>query len=121
MATKLENARKVLGKQDLEELDKMDGEELKKRIVQANEAMREAHDELESNDAYQKAKADASALSAGKRDVNKRQNAVVAYCLHRLSESGSTELSVEVEFQPGTTLRDLSEGLARAKSMKVGA
>lgn len=100
MATKLENARKVLGEQDIKDLDAMSAEELKKRIVQANEAMREAHDELEANEAYQKAKADASALSAGKRDVNKRQNAFIAYSLHRLSEAGS-DLTISVALDDG--------------------
>lgn len=94
MATKLETARKTLGKQDLEELDKMSEADLKKRIVQASEAMREAHDKLEANEAYQRAKADASMLSQGKRDVNKRQNAFIAYCLHLLTEKGASDLGV---------------------------
>lgn len=119
MATKLETARKTLGKQDIEDLDKMSQDDLKKRIVQANEAMREAHDELEANEAYQKAKADASALSQGKRDVNKRQNAFIAYSLHRLTEGGS-DVSLSLNGGPYSGPVALGKLTDALKAQKAG-
>lgn len=113
MATKLETARKVLTNQDIKDFEAMDEVQLRTRLVQANEAMREVHDELEANEEYQQAKADCKHLSEGKRNVNKRQTAVVAYCLFLLNEKGSS-----ISLTP-TAASDAAQALANLKALGV--
>ncbi len=83
--TKIERMIKALGEDTLKDMEAMDADTLKKRIVEANEAMRQAYDELEANEKYQETKANLSALTEGKRGVNKRQNAVIGVALHLLN------------------------------------
>lgn len=92
-ASQLEKIEKTLGRQTLDELGALSAEELKQRVVQANQAMQEVLDELEANEKYQQIRADKSFLEQGKRDVNKRQNAVIKYALHLMLEKGMPSLS----------------------------
>ncbi len=86
--SKIDKAIKALGEETLKEMEAMDTDALKKRIVEANESMRQVDDELEANEKYQETRENLKALTAGKRDVNKRQNAVIAVALHLLNPVG---------------------------------
>lgn len=90
--TKLE---KLIGKDTVLELEKMSGEDLKQRIIQANQAIKQVADELQANEKYQQIKRDKSYLEQGKKDVNKRQNAIIKHCLHLMEEKGISALSEE--------------------------
>lgn len=84
----LDKVHSKLGKATIEELDKFSEADLKKRVVEANQAMKQVADELEANEKYQELKRSKSALEQGKKDVNARQNAIIKYCLHLLEEKG---------------------------------
>lgn len=86
MTTKLDRAYKTVGADTIKELEVMQPDELKKRIVAANEAIREVSAELEANQQYQELKANKTALEAGKKEVNKRQNAIILIGLHFLKD-----------------------------------
>lgn len=81
-------AVKKLGNLTVEELDSLNENELKSRVVQASQAMKEVEEELAANDEYQILKDKVSAMSQGKKDVDARQKAIVKYCLHRVTEIG---------------------------------
>ncbi len=81
--SKLDKIHKVLGKETIEEMDALDTGGLDTRIVQASAAIQEASDELQKNPAYLGAKSDLKDLSSGKREVNKRQRAIIEYALMR--------------------------------------
>lgn len=91
MNKKLEKALKALGAETVKEMEGMDEAALKKRIVEANEAMRQAEDELEALPGYQEAKADIYLLSSGKREINKRQKAVICVALNLLHPGESDD------------------------------
>ncbi len=82
---KLQKAVKILGLETFTELHGMDNETLRNRVVQANEAIRQACDELEANEQYQEIKENKKALEAGRREVNARQNAIIAVVLSILN------------------------------------
>lgn len=86
--TKVEKAMNQLSSDDVTELEALAPEALSARIADASEAMRQVAQELEDNAAYQKAKEDLAALSAGKKEVNKRQKAIIEVCLHLRNEKG---------------------------------
>lgn len=86
--TKLEKAHNTLGVDTVKEMEAMPAPDLKKRIVEAATAKAEVAMELEHNPEYVGLKEDLKALTAGKREVDKRQNAIIALALHLLSERG---------------------------------
>src|SRR5579864_7275343 len=79
---------KTLGKDTVMEMESLDAEGLRKVIVQASQAMKEVAEELENNQKYQELKISLKNLSAGKRDVNKRQKNKIALALQLLADSG---------------------------------
>jgi hypothetical protein len=85
---KLEKAYKNLDVETVKELEALDEQALKKRVVEANQAMQQVANELEANEEYQELKESLKAMSAGKREVNKRQNSVITVCLHMLESKG---------------------------------
>lgn len=87
--TKVERAMDKLSSDDVKELEAMPPEQLSSRIVAANEAMRQVAEELDNNSAYQRVKEDKAALEAGKKEVNKRQKAIIEVCLHLRNERGA--------------------------------
>lgn len=89
----------TLGNDTIEEMDSMDDNELKTVIVQAETAMQEAKEELEGNENYQRAKADCSLLSSGKKEVDKRQKGKIQYALSRLTEIGKLGPFERMEFE----------------------
>lgn len=88
--TKVERAMNQLSSDDIRELEAMDLVGLNARVVVASEAMRLVAQELEDNQAYQKVKEDKAALEAGKKEVNKRQKAIIEVCLHLRNEKGAS-------------------------------
>lgn len=89
--TKLERAVKTVGEETLKELHSMDSAELKQRIVTAEESMHQVAQELDDNEKYQELKANISAMGAGKREVDKRQKAIILLALSLLNESGAAK------------------------------
>lgn len=87
--SQLEKIEKTLGLETVKELEAFDEASLKKRIVEANQAMKQVAEELEANEKYQEIKENKKALESGKREVNKRQKAVIAYCLSLLDSKGA--------------------------------
>lgn len=85
---KLAKIEKALGKETVDSLGAGQPDELKITIVKAEQAMKEAKEELEANTKYQEIKEGLKALSEGMKEVNKRQRAVIEYCLHLLEEKG---------------------------------
>lgn len=86
---KLAKIEKALGKDTLAEIDAQPVDALKDTLVSAEHSIMEAARELESNEKYQEIKESLKVLSSGLREVKGRQNAIIAYVLHRLEESGS--------------------------------
>jgi hypothetical protein len=78
---------KILGDETTIEMGALSDEDIKQRIIAANSAMKQVRDELEANPKYQDIKEDLKALTAGKKEVDKRQKAVIAYALHLLEAS----------------------------------
>ena len=83
---KIDKLTKKLGIDTIQDLGKLDKAAMQSRIVQAEQAMQQAHDELEANPNYQELKENLKALMAGKREVNSRQRAVIEYCLYLMEE-----------------------------------
>lgn len=84
--SRLDKALKLLGQETVIELEAMDVDQLKMRIVEANAAMNKVAEELELNVAYQDLKANKTALEAGKNEVNKRQRAIILAALSLLGD-----------------------------------
>jgi hypothetical protein len=87
-ATQLDKIEKVLGTDTVKELEALSSADLETRIVSANQAMQQAEDELEANPKYEELKENLKALSAAKRDVNKRQKSIIKLCLHYIESRG---------------------------------
>lgn len=85
---KFEKIKKALGKDMIQELDKLSVDELKSRIVMAEESVKTAIEGLETNTKYQALKTDISMFNKGLGEVKKRQNSIVRYSLHLLEEKG---------------------------------
>lgn len=85
MSKKVTKAFETLGTDTIKEMEAMGPEDLKKRIVEANEAMRGAADELERNPNYDKLREDLKALTQGKRELDKRQKAIILVALSLLN------------------------------------
>lgn len=75
----------AIGKDTKEEMDKLDTQGLEDVIVQATTAKETARAELMKNPKYQDAKDAKSLLESGRREVNKRQDAKIAYALIRIA------------------------------------
>ena len=85
---KYEKIEKAIGKDTVAQLEGFDQSALTSRVVQAEQAIKGAVDELEANTEYQSMKEALNDMKQGMREVRKRQNAVIAYCLHLLEEKG---------------------------------
>lgn len=83
-----DKAIKKLGVETVSEMDAMKEETLKSVIVEASEAMRSAKEELEANPIYVELKENLKALTAGKRDLDSRQNARIQYALELIQGFG---------------------------------
>ena len=84
MPINLEKIKKALDDSTIEALDSADAAELKNRITLAAQAMQKVKDELEANEEYQNLKESLAAVTAGKKEVDKRQKAIIKYALHLL-------------------------------------
>lgn len=85
---KLEKAYKSVGEDTVRELESQSPEDLKRRVVEASEAMRTVSEELEANAAYHQLRESKSALEQGRNEVNKRQKAIILIALNLLKEKG---------------------------------
>ena len=72
----------AIGTETAGEMGQMSHEQLKQEIYKANQAMKEVQDELDANQEYQALLQGKKDMEAGKREVNKRQNAKIQYALH---------------------------------------
>jgi len=82
---RLDKIQKILSVEEFLEIDRMSPEQLKDRIVQAESSIKNTLEELEANPKYEELKEDLKALSAGLREVKKRQNAIIQLCLDLLN------------------------------------
>lgn len=85
MSKKLTKAMESLGTDTVREMEASSPEDLRKRIVDASEAMETADNELKSNPNYDRLREDLKALSQGKRDLDKRQKAIIIVALSILN------------------------------------
>lgn len=76
----------ALGENTKDEMDAMDEAHLRNVIVMANAAMEQVIEELDANVKYQEIKESKSAMEAGKKEVDKRQKAKIAYALYLMSQ-----------------------------------
>lgn len=81
-------AIKLLSEVTVEEMDAMDEATLKKTIVDASSAMKTAKEELEANPQYIELKESLQACTQGKKDLDARQKARIAYSLELLEAKG---------------------------------
>ncbi len=88
--SKIDKAYKTLNEDTVKELEASDAETLMNRITLASEAMRQVEDELEANEKYQRLREDLKAITEGKREVFKRQRAIICICLKFLKDKGVT-------------------------------
>jgi hypothetical protein len=87
---KLEKLEKILGKDKVLELQPMAREQLETQVVNASASIKQAQDELEANARYQEIKESLKDLSAGLKEVKKRQNAIIQYSLFLLEQEDVT-------------------------------
>lgn len=85
---KLDKISDILGLEFVNDLNNISNEDLKTVIVEASQSIKQATEALEANPAFQELKESLKALSAGLKDVKKRQNAIIQYSLHLTSERG---------------------------------
>lgn len=86
---KLVKIEKVLGKEIMGELEALAVENLKNRIVSAEQAMHAASSELEANPKFQELKESLKALSEGLSEVKRHQKAIIQYSLSLLEDKGA--------------------------------
>jgi hypothetical protein len=86
---KLEKIEKNIGKETMAGIEAMPVDILKDTLVSAEHSIAEAQRELEANPQYQAAKELLKDITGSLRDVKKRQNSIIQYCLHILEEKGS--------------------------------
>lgn len=86
MSKKLTKAYESLGNDTVKELEAMEPLDLRRKVVEASESMRKVAEELEDNGKYQSLKSDLKDLSAGKREVDKRQKAIILVALSLLNQ-----------------------------------
>lgn len=85
---KLDKVLKALGKETASDLDALDVDGLKARVVQAEQSVKQAEEELDNNEQYQELKESLKAVTAGLKEVKKRQKAITFYSLHLIEEKG---------------------------------
>lgn len=85
---KLEKALKNLDPETVKEIESLDVDGLKQRVVQGSQAMDQAENELEANPDYQELKESLKAVTAGLKELKKRQNSVICLALHVLQSKG---------------------------------
>ncbi len=73
----------------IEVMDAMGATDLQQAVVQSEEAIHTATEELEANPKYQAVCEAKKDLSAGLRDLKSYQRAKIAYALHLLREKGA--------------------------------
>ena len=86
---KLEKLEKALGLETVNDLHAMNADELKARLIQAEQGIKLAEDELDANNEYQTLLESKKAMEEGLKDVKKRQNAIIKYSLHLIEEKGT--------------------------------
>lgn len=84
----IQKVRDKIGVETCEEMDGMSEETLKVTIVTAERAMSDCKRDLNLNPQYLETKENLKALTQGKREVDARQKAKIAYAIHRLEELG---------------------------------
>lgn len=95
----IDKIKGALGVTTIEEMDTMNEQELKNVVVEASTAMKEVAQALKENAEYQEAKENVKAFSQGKKDVDKRQKARIAYSLTRLEELGKMPAPDRYQFE----------------------
>lgn len=83
---KLEKITKKLGLDTINEMNSMSREALTKVVIDAEHAMEAVQKELDDNAEYQRIKELKSDLESGKKEVNSRQRARIAYAIDLLKE-----------------------------------
>lgn len=86
---KLSKAVKNLDTETVSDLQSLSQEDLKKRIVEANQAMQEVSEELDNNQEYQNLVESKKAMEAGKKEVFKRQNSIITVAVSLLNSTAS--------------------------------
>ncbi len=81
---KLKKAFKNLDKETISEIESLDKQQLESLVVQSNQAIAQAEDELHANPNYSAAKDAIKDLSQGLKEVKKRQQSKIVYALHML-------------------------------------
>lgn len=84
----IQKVRDKIGVETCEEMDAMPEESLRATIVTAERAMSDCKRDLNLNPQYLETKENLKALTQGKREVDARQKAKIAYAIHRLEELG---------------------------------
>jgi hypothetical protein len=85
----LDKVLKAIGEETKVEMDAMEETSLRNVIVQAQSAMSEVESQLDNNVEYQRILQLKSDMTQGKKEVDKRQKAKIAYALMRLEEVGA--------------------------------
>lgn len=94
---KLLKLQKAAGGADMmQELEAMDSDALKLRIVQARESIMQADEEIKANPKYQQAQLAISSLQTANTALKRRQNAITDLCLHLLDERGDNTIAGEI-------------------------
>lgn len=86
MSKRLSKAMESLGSETIKEMEAMSPDALKGAIVQADRAMSEVAAELESNPKFESLKEDLKSLTAGKREVDRRQKSIIQVALFLLNK-----------------------------------
>jgi hypothetical protein len=84
----MKKVKDILGQDMIADLDKMDVDTLGSHLYIAEHSIMEARRELDANPKFQELKDSLSALSAGMREVKKRQTAIIHYIVSLLEEKG---------------------------------
>ncbi len=88
MSKRLERAYKNLDAETISTIEAMDVAGLKQRIVEAEQGMAQAERELDENPQYQELKESLKAVTAGMKEVKKRQNSVITVALSVIESKG---------------------------------
>jgi anti-sigma28 factor (negative regulator of flagellin synthesis) len=89
MMKNLDKVLKAIGEETKVEMDAMEETSLRNVIVQAQSAMSEVQSQLDNNVEYQRISELKNDMTQGKKEVDKRQKAKIAYALMRLNEVGA--------------------------------
>ena len=87
---KKEKVLTLLGSEYVEKIDAMDSQGLHEMIVQSEQAIKEAKEQMEANPNYQDLKEKLSAFRAGFSELKKFQSAKIQYSLDCLENFGKT-------------------------------